>query len=45
MSTDDNTKFAKLMEDYQKMLKMFREHLKKCSSFKKKVLEEFELDA
>jgi hypothetical protein len=43
MSTDD-TEFAKVTENYSKMLKIFRDHLKKCPTFQKQVMEEIELD-
>jgi hypothetical protein len=32
----------RLVEQYQKILKIFREHMRSCGSFERKVIEEFE---
>ena len=39
MSTDEDNK--KLLEAYQKILKMCSEHMKICPKFEKQVIEEF----
>lgn len=42
MSNDDEN--SKLLEQYQKMLKMCLGHMKHCGAFEKEVLEEFDFD-
>jgi hypothetical protein len=40
----EDAEISKLLEGYEKIFKMFREHMHQCHTLQKKVLQEFDFD-